>query len=357
MSDIIQISDSVDTLSREQVDFNKKILLIEKRKKEINTLKERIEAGRRIAMEHIAPLEQKHMALTKEYIRLLDQNYDLRFFKKKEKEKIAFLIREELSPFISNGALDDELSTIEEKYFSSESKEEAAELLSELFGFDLNGEDLSDLSKVREKMDAAQAEREQAAWQQRANKSQKKVDKEDVSKTELVNVSKTVKQIYTDLVKLLHPDREQDEEKVAQKTEWMKDITRAYQENNFFALLHFHQQFMADKHHHLMDQMDDSQLKYYIKLLSDQLKSLNREKKLLKDQPMAQAACELVKGSKRAQQNRLQRQIEDWELEIEEQQVKNQEATDKERLRLYIRHINVEFLMQQQLEEFPFPLF
>ena len=57
------------------------------------------------------------------------------------------------------------------------------------------------------------------------------------------------------------------------------------------------------------------------------------------------------------QQNRLKRQIEDWELEIEEQQVKNQEAADKKRLRLYIRHINVEFLMQQQLGDFPFPLF
>jgi len=42
-------------------------------------------------------------------------------------------------------------------------------------------------------------------------------------------VKKTTRQIYVDLVKHCHPDREQDELKRIEKTEWMKQITAAYE--------------------------------------------------------------------------------------------------------------------------------
>lgn len=356
MGEIIQIEGATKSLNKEQVDFNKKLLLIEKRNRELEALKERLDIGRRIAIKHLLPLEQKQLALTKKSIRLLDQHHDSRFFKKKEKEKIVFLIREALRPFIWNGTLDDELLVIEEKYFPSEGKAEAAAWLNEVYGFEMSAKDLSDLSKVRERMKAAQTNHEPDEWHKHTNQFEKKVSQDEVSMQESVKIGKTVKQIYTDLVKLLHPDREQDEEKVAQKTEWMKAITRANQEKNFFGLLHFHQQFMAEKNRQLMHQLDDAQLNYYNKLLTDQLKALKSETKRLKNQPVARLALKLVNGSEAAQRNWLQQQIRALGLAIQEQQGILDEASDKERLRRYLKQVNVQFLMSQQMKDFPFPL-
>lgn len=72
MADIIQIEKPTETLSKEQVTFNKKILLIEKRKKELTVLKDKLEKGRQIIGEQLLPLEEKHIKLKRECITLLD---------------------------------------------------------------------------------------------------------------------------------------------------------------------------------------------------------------------------------------------------------------------------------------------
>ncbi len=354
MSVIIQFEGTTKKLNKEQIAFDKKSVLIEKHKEELNALKERMDAGRKLAIRYILPLEQKYTELLRESVLLLDQHHASRFFKKKEKEKIAFLIRDALRFFIGSGKLDDALMRIEEKYFSSEAKALAAAWLSKQWGFDWSADDLWDWARVREKMKAAHCERASDDAPGQTHHAHEKGDKDDLPAKETEARRKIVKQIYTDLVKLLHPDREPDVEKAAQKTEWMKAITIAYQENNFFGLWHFYQQFMVSKNQELLQ--DESQLKTYNRLFSDQLKALKRERKKLREQPLARWACDLVKGSKAEQQDRLQQRIDALGVAIDKQQHIIERAGDEEQFRLYLKHINVAFLMQQPPNDFPFSL-
>lgn len=356
MGNIIQIESAKAELSKEQITFNKKIQAIQKLKEDLEKLKGRLELGQQLAMQHIAPLEQEHLNLKREYVRILDASYDFKFFKKKEKEKIEYLIMDEMTLFHQHGLMDDEMKAIENKYMDDDAADAVADLFNGLFGFDLEADDFKDMERMKAKF-AAQQESMAAEAQEKASKvkkTKKQQEKEAEQKQETLNITKAVKKIYTDLVKLLHPDREPDVKKKAEKTEWMKEVTGAYQENNFFALLHLHQRFLAEINPQMLLEMEDKQLKYYTKLLNEQQKELKAEMASLKRHPLAQAALDLTTGSFDKQDRRLQEMIQEWEIDIETQRDLNEQSLDPAQLRLYIKHINLEYLRSRDLSDFPF---
>lgn len=356
MGNVVQIESAEAQLSQEQLKFNKKIQAIEKLKRELETLKQRVNIGQQLAMQHIAPLEQQHIDLKREYVRILDASYDLKFFKKKEKEKIEYLIMDEMNYFHQHGLMDDEMKAIENKYMDDEDVELVTDLFNDLFGFNLEAADFKDMERMKAKF-AAQQESMSAEAQEKASnskKSKKQLEKEAAQKQETLNITKAVKKIYTDLVKLLHPDREPDAQKKAEKTEWMKDITRAYQENNFFSLLHLHQRFLAKTNPQMLLEMADDQLKYYTKLLNEQHKELKDEMASLKRHPLSKAALDLTRGSSDKQDRRLQDMIQQWMVDVESQRDLNEQSLDPAQLRLYIKHINLEFLRSMNLNDLPF---
>ena len=356
MGNIIQIESAKAELSKEQIKFNKKIQAIEKLKEDLDSLKRRVQRGQQLAMQHIAPLEMQHIDLKREYVRILDANYDSKFFKKKEKEKIEYLIMDEMTLFHQHGLMDDEMKAIENKYMDDDAVDVVADLFNDMFGFNLEADDFKDMERMKAKFTAQQEAMAAEAQENRskAKKTKKQLEKEAVQKQETLNITKAVKKIYNDLVKLLHPDREPDVQKKAEKTEWMKDITRAYQENNFFSLLHMHQRFLADANPQMLIEMEDKQLKYYTKLLNEQHNELKKEKASLKWHPQAQTALDLTTGSFEQQNKRLHEMIQDWEEDIEAQKDLNEQSLDPAKLRLYIKHVNLEFLQSKQLDNLPF---
>lgn len=76
-----------------------------------------------------------------------------------------------------------------------------------------------------------------------------------------------------ELVKKFHPDQERDAEKRAWKTEVMQQVTAAYKENNFLALLQLQISLVEGKDQSL-ESVPDEHLKYYNKLLKDQVDEL-----------------------------------------------------------------------------------
>lgn len=89
-------------------------------------------------------------------------------------------------------------------------------------------------------------------------------------------VSKTAKQIYLDLIRHFHPDREQDEQKRLEKTEIMKQITVAYDANDHLKLLELQMTLLADRSNVFAD-FSDSQLKYFNDVLKRQVGELEME--------------------------------------------------------------------------------
>ena len=66
-------------------------------------------------------------------------------------------------------------------------------------------------------------------------------------KQELKNISQATKKIYISLITEFHPDKETDELKKLEKTEIVKKITLAYEEDDLFELLYDEQQAPDDQ--------------------------------------------------------------------------------------------------------------
>jgi hypothetical protein len=77
-----------------------------------------------------------------------------------------------------------------------------------------------------------------------------------------------------DLVKTLHPDREPDEAEKARKTELLKQVTTAYENNELLTLLRLQLELERIDQAHLENLAED-QLRYYNKLLREQVRELD----------------------------------------------------------------------------------
>ncbi len=94
--------------------------------------------------------------------------------------------------------------------------------------------------------------------------------------TAQASVKKTTKQIYLDLVRHFHPDKEQDEQKRVEKTEIMKQITVAYEADDHLRLLELQMNLLAARNNAFAD-FDNLQLKYFNQTLQKQVQELEQE--------------------------------------------------------------------------------
>jgi hypothetical protein len=272
-------------LSKLQKQFNANV-------KKINELKQRLkddgEQLRKIVtriQSDIIPTEHKHFEKITELVYVFDKHYDDPFFKKKEKAKIADFIVNKSHELIETTGNED-LKVLYEKYtnesfdeMDSEAENATAEMMknmmSSMFGVDFEEDvDVSDPQKMQEYMERKMEEKQAEAQAKKANKkkSEKQIEKEEKIKEEAKNISKAARSIYTDLVKAFHPDRERDETERDRKTEIMKKVTQAYEDDDLFELLRLKIELQGADIESLT--MADEQLKYYNKILKEQVREL-----------------------------------------------------------------------------------
>ncbi|MPR33374.1 J domain-containing protein [Salmonirosea aquatica] len=91
--------------------------------------------------------------------------------------------------------------------------------------------------------------------------------------------------IYLRLVKKYHPDRETDEAAKIQKTELIQRVTKAYQENDFLALLKLQIEYLEEEEADAFWLAEDM-LKRYNKILQKQLNEIRKEVDFLKHSSM-----------------------------------------------------------------------
>lgn len=93
---------------------------------------------------------------------------------------------------------------------------------------------------------------------------------------------KSMRTIYMELAKELHPDREQDEALRAVKEEKMKQLTEAYQKKDLAALLTMQVSWLEETVKIAPGELSDEILKGYNKILKTQLKKLEEEQDMAK---------------------------------------------------------------------------
>lgn len=270
--------------------------------KHIKSLKKKIENIRAYTQEcfdrfqnEIVPLEDKVLEARIAFVKTLDASYQDKYFRKVEKLVIQEIIEGETYTLIEQYGVD-ELIEIHDRY-SDETYQDlkddskvlgetfAKSFIENMFDIEIDGvgdlESPEDFANLQEEVQKKIEERERQYQETQKNrkKSKSQQAKEKQVKEEPQNLSKTSRAIYTELVKELHPDKEQDEQEKNRKTEIMKKVTEAYNNGDFFELMRLQIEYKqgGDK----IENLADDQLKYYNKILLDQMRELQQEKYML----------------------------------------------------------------------------
>ncbi len=288
MSSLILIkTENSAILSKLQKQFNTSIQKINALKNqqqkittEIDTIKVRISSD-------IIPLEHKLIDVQVQEVKYLDQIYVENRFKKKDNQTLSEMIQERALGLMSQFGKEelDEVFTrhnngINFEEASKENDDLASEMMKNAMGsmFGVDFEEDADVS-TPEKM-AAYMEEKMAAQQEQAEyehanrkKTPKQIEREEKQRLEEKNLNKTSRQIYMELVKAFHPDREKDDLEKERKTLLMQRITEANEKDDLFELLRLRLELLGTDFEH----SSDEQLKHYVKLLKQQITELQDE--------------------------------------------------------------------------------
>lgn len=291
-------------LSPQQKEFNrltKKIADTREQIQEVEALGKRI---RQRALVEMKPLVEKHQTHRADTVRLLDRMFRTHKFSKTEARKLRHLITE-MSFELADAGFDDlkEIFNFHspDQDFDTANAETEAENLAMMKAmassmYDIEFEEDADIDTpeklqayLAEKMaerEAAEAERqERQAKSRRPEKPKtaqqlkaeaKRAAQEEKRKQEEKKISQSVREVYMDLVKAFHPDREPDEAEKVRKTAILQRVTAAYEANDLHALLLLQLELERIDGNHL-DGLADDKLRYFNKSLISQLAELTEE--------------------------------------------------------------------------------
>lgn len=290
---ISQPAEADAALAKAQKEFNRLTSRIAKLEQELSTFRGAAEQLRQRVQQEYRPLQDQHNQARAALVRQLDHAHDSQKLTKTERRKIADLIGEQSADLPERGFAD--LQPIIDKYAPPPTPEEDAaaeretsEMMKQIFTaqygieFDL-GVDVSTREKFMAYVDEKMAERaaeyeaqqaEQEARRAARKKSPRQQAAEAKKQLEEKTITKTVRGLYLDLVKVLHPDREPDEAERARKTQLLQRVTTAYEANELLTLLRLQLELNRVDQQHLENLAED-QLRHYNKLLREQARELD----------------------------------------------------------------------------------
>lgn len=289
-------------LNREERFFNSRINKIQELKENIAKAKQILEEIQTIGQTEFIPIANKVFEEKKRYLKILDKYHSLgKYFRKKEKEKMVIIILEEIDGF---PVIEEEIELLQKKYnliaYGTEDPDfgsDEEELEENPFAGGPMGGLFDEIFKM---MNGAQeeAEEESSPEKESKKKTANQLKKEEKQKIEAQKLSKTSRTLYTELVKVLHPDREQDEEVKEQKTEIMKRVTQAYEKDDYFELMRLQLEYLEGIGGKDLHQISKDNLKYYNKILLEQKKALEEEWEMMTNpfSPMGGVIKEAIKN-------------------------------------------------------------
>lgn len=149
---------------------------------------------------------------------------------------------------------------------------------------DINLNDSPENIKQKIFLKMAQADANQKKTAEKAPKTKKQLEEESQKHAIEEMQSKSLGSIYKQLVRVLHPDLEQNIEKRAWKEELMKKLTTAHASNDLYSLLTIEMEWINSSTQNIQSQNDES-LKMYNAILEDQIKELQTTNDMLLMQP------------------------------------------------------------------------
>lgn len=238
-----------------------------------------------------------HNALSKcrrEFLFRLDTLYTAPGLSKTTKKKLQYLLCE-----IADACLyeedDETVKKIYNKYSGSdydaeqyEEDTEIATMMAKLMGMSTDDETTTPeaffeqlYGKMTQEEQETKGTWEQEAWQHKQakntrKKSAKALEKEAKAKEAERQISQSIRDIYRQLAKALHPDQEQDPQAREQKTLLMQRVNDAYQNKSLLTLLELQLEVeQIDKSD--LENLSEERLSHYNTILKTQYEELKQE--------------------------------------------------------------------------------
>jgi hypothetical protein len=283
-------------LNKEQKRFNNLVKKISNLRQEIEQMKELDMELRRLGEEKIKPAEKKALQIARDWVLVLHNHPAKHLLSNKQSQRFNQIMVEETQRVLMTQLFENDVELQEIYTFyegSGRSYEEildeieldekalTVEMMNEMFGMDISLDDVDDVDAMFEKMAADEEKHWEEAKQRYEKQNTRKKSAsaqaaQEKREAAQASVNKTAKQLYLDLVRHFHPDKEPDELKRAEKTEIMKQITVAYEANDHLKLLELQMSLLNARENAFAD-FNNDQLKYFNQTLQQQLFNLEQE--------------------------------------------------------------------------------
>lgn len=278
-------------LQKEQKRFNKLTADISRRRKELLELNDAITQLKINYVKKIVPVQNKHSELIQEMIYLADENFDNKIFTKADRKSICVLLDESIGSldeqYVNDRIKDIFARRLGENFddvvieANSFATNRTKEFLNEMFGMDVDCDDNVSqeelMHRVRQKfMEQEEQERLREEQSPKRKKSAKTLAKEAREKEAEKHQSQSMREVYRQLAKSLHPDRVANDEDYETKTKLMQEVNAAYEKDDLLTLLEIQLKIEQISQENI-DGVALEKLKHFNVVLKKQFDELNME--------------------------------------------------------------------------------
>ncbi len=285
---------STKKLTKNQLEFNKLTLKIEKLQKDIEKKKDKLDLALKMYGNDLHPLKEVLLKEREQNLLILWQHYKSKKLSAKDQTHLKQIVREHLQRFFMElnelpsenvKAIFNELENDDYDKKRAEEKSEAAKNLKaalKKMKVDLSGIDTTNENELYDRLRAHQQKEFETNQNAGYNNKEKKKTAKQIEAEKIQQDAEELKQknigtIYKQLAKLFHPDLEQDESKKAEKALLMQELIAAYESKNLHALLTLELKWIHKENEHL-ESLTEEKLVVYLQILKDQIADLTFEK-------------------------------------------------------------------------------
>lgn len=238
--------------------------------REIRTLKERLQAAEKTMQQiegriqrEINPMVEQVIAHKVKFVEILDEAYQKGYFVGRERERISQLIQSRCFELMYKHGQHD-MEKMYRKY--------SYDPLDRFGLFDFAEETMSSFFSAffEEPTDP------QPDFGSEAEPEKPRFRKHKRFRQEADQLQRVLRNLYTRLVKHLHPDREQDEKRREEKTLIMQQVTEAYEQQDWFELLRLQSEYLKEEPQ-AIETLTPEQIRRLNQELHEQLRELEKE--------------------------------------------------------------------------------
>ena len=275
-------------------------------------------------------LEKSLVEKKSEFVFKIDEKSKKYKLTKKQREIISDVITMEMSAIFDQQEPTKEQEELYDKWAECSYKAEVKEQesferevfeasIKHLFNGEIDASNFEDTPEGRARMkERIEAYYEEKTKEFKTSQQNKKPTKKEQLQAQAEELKlKNIRSIYISLVKVLHPDTEQDEALKVQKNELMKKVTTAYENKDISTLLRLEAEWISQTNSRL-DSVTDATLKLYNETLYQRLQELEYKKFMLHRNPIYENIQHLVHLNEKRISSEIDKVVTESRYELEE---------------------------------------